>query len=1053
MQPTTLRMNPSRWSARDGIQNIRELGSMYLNVGYRAVHIFRTSWPLERRAPPWPQPVAPTILIGAGSAIGTRLPVSLTLGLTLLVCIALQAHADGDSTVAVTPATAAANSISAATKVDDSKQVSDADAAKPAAGAVTSATASGTGEQQVGAGEEADKPAETKAAETESPKDEATKAEPVKEETTDAGEDKEVVTAKSTEDKPAAGTTKRQKVTPYESKVIDFAPAANITFGDDIDDEGKCAKEIEIYCDDVDEGEGKLADCISEQIAATEVPESTDDVPEISDECREEVYAFKVHRNSNINANVPLAKACKVDADKFCNVTWFFGYKSGQVIACLRDMKAQVSKPCKQQLFKVMLEAAVDIQADPMLYEACKEDSENLCKGVKNGGGRIQACLRDKRMQLSWACEEQLFRQEMENADDIRLSFCKDIEPGNARTKDCLEENREQLSSACKEEVDSMIERRVRDFRLDSRLRNVCENEIFNMCAYFGDLDDMDTYDSSVINCLQDYADEIKNAQCKSQVKKYLQLASQDIRFDVPLAEACFEDRQKFCADVPPGSARVIRCLSNNRERLSPVCRATLFDEEVRFSENIDFQYPMKTACVKEIERFCKDVPHGSARVIRCLQDNKAEKDFGKACNDEVSAYEAEISKDYRFNYRLHKACQKEVDKLCPGLCQNNDGSPCGGKVLRCLTDKIEDIGDEACKKEVYYYEKMEVSNFMNDILLAEACRTDVELHCSKVEPGEGRVHKCLRDNRKKLTDACRREELLLEEKEANSIELNMSLLKACKAERQLFCSAVQPGQARVFRCLAENMNDADFGSSCKYQVVYKLQRRQANWKLDPPLRKACKADVLTYCANEDAANSEEGLVYKCMIKNYEALSDGCQKEVGRAVHMAFFVWQRGAIITSECDDDIDKLCLADRPNMAARPGAVGTCLATLLERQDRASARLLQATTSDAALTPACARLADIAEPPNMKAAFESSLTFALLKDQLEAIEVATGLPTLTRDRLGNPQGVSLTGSMAMMGVTALVVLIIYGVYAGYRRLRGGNDRDYTLVVKQQHK
>lgn len=29
---------------------------------------------------------------------------------------------------------------------------------------------------------------------------------------------------------------------------------------------------------------------------------------------------------------------------------------------------------------------------------------------------------RDKRMQLTWACEEQLFRQEMENADDIRLS-------------------------------------------------------------------------------------------------------------------------------------------------------------------------------------------------------------------------------------------------------------------------------------------------------------------------------------------------------------------------------------------------------------------------------------------------------------------------------------------------------------------------------------------------------------------------------------------------------------------------------------------------------
>ena len=39
---------------------------------------------------------------------------------------------------------------------------------------------------------------------------------------------------------------------------------------------------------------------------------------------------------------------------------------------------------------------------------------------------------------------------------------------------------------------------------------------------------------------------------------------------------------------------------------LSPICRATLFDEEVRFSENIDFQFPMKEACKGEIKRFCK---------------------------------------------------------------------------------------------------------------------------------------------------------------------------------------------------------------------------------------------------------------------------------------------------------------------------------------------------------------------------------------------------------------------------------------------------------------
>lgn len=37
-----------------------------------------------------------------------------------------------------------------------------------------------------------------------------------------------------------------------------------------------------------------------------------------------------------------------------------------------------------------------------------------------------------------------------------------------------------------------------------------------------------------------------------------------------------------------------------------------------------------------ELAKFCKAVPHGNARAIRCLQDNKAEKDFGKACKEEV---------------------------------------------------------------------------------------------------------------------------------------------------------------------------------------------------------------------------------------------------------------------------------------------------------------------------------------------------------------------------------------------------------------------------------
>lgn len=43
----------------------------------------------------------------------------------------------------------------------------------------------------------------------------------------------------------------------------------------------------------------------------------------------------------------------------------------------------------------------------------------------------------------------------------------------------------------------------------------------------------------------------------------------------------------------------------------------------------------------------------------------------------------------------------------------------------------------QACADEVFYFEKMEVNDFRNDVLLAEACRPDVDRFCKHVEPGQ----------------------------------------------------------------------------------------------------------------------------------------------------------------------------------------------------------------------------------------------------------------------------------------------------------------------------
>lgn len=56
--------------------------------------------------------------------------------------------------------------------------------------------------------------------------------------------------------------------------------------------------------------------------------------------------------------------------------------------------------------------------------------------------------------------------------------------------------------------------------------------------------------------------------------------------------------------------------------------------------------------------------------------------------------------------------------------------------MLRCLTEKTDQIQSPDCQKEVFYFVKMEVNDFRNDAPLAEACRSDVELLCHSIEPG-----------------------------------------------------------------------------------------------------------------------------------------------------------------------------------------------------------------------------------------------------------------------------------------------------------------------------
>ena len=62
---------------------------------------------------------------------------------------------------------------------------------------------------------------------------------------------------------------------------------------------------------------------------------------------------------------------------------------------------------------------------------------------------------------------------------------------------------------------------------------------------------------TSGLNCLQQFKEELKSQECKDQIARRTSRAARDIRFDDVLANACQDDRKKYCNDVQPVSIRV----------------------------------------------------------------------------------------------------------------------------------------------------------------------------------------------------------------------------------------------------------------------------------------------------------------------------------------------------------------------------------------------------------------------------------------------------------------------------------------------------------------
>ena len=80
----------------------------------------------------------------------------------------------------------------------------------------------------------------------------------------------------------------------------------------------------------------------------------------------------------------------------------------------------------------------------------------------------------------------------------------------------------------------------------------------------------------------------------------------------------CKDDIEKFCKDVKPGQGRILKCMREHENELSPVCKDHVLAAREKAGGFLK-------ACKADISKYCQDIKPGRGRIINCLRQHESE--------------------------------------------------------------------------------------------------------------------------------------------------------------------------------------------------------------------------------------------------------------------------------------------------------------------------------------------------------------------------------------------------------------------------------------------
>ena len=100
-------------------------------------------------------------------------------------------------------------------------------------------------------------------------------------------------------------------------------------------------------------------------------------------------------------------------------------------------------------------------------------------------------------------------------------------------------------------------------------------------------------------------------------------------------------------------------------------------------------------------------------------------------------------------------------------------------------------------------------------------------------------------------------------------------LLESCKVDIELFCSQVTPGEGRLLHCMAAH--EDKISGQCNYALYQAATALEQMASAIAYVARECKTDIETLCGD---VKEGDGRIMMCLDENAEEVSDDCKQAV-----------------------------------------------------------------------------------------------------------------------------------------------------------------------------